>query len=159
MGAYTYSYGKCASIFKNPAEIAGPICQALKNSPQGLNPKTLLDASRAENAPLHNEFEWNDTNAAEKYRIEQARNIIRHLIIIRTDVDEPIRDRAFVYVGEKKTGYKPIPEAISNEVWRANLLKAAYKDMTYFTAKYHRLEELANVIDAMQQILSEKDTE
>lgn len=160
MGAYNYSYGKWGSVLKNPAEVAGPVLMELKNSEQGLNPDTLLEASRPEDAPLHNEFEWDDNVAAEKFRKEQARYIIRHLVIIHEDTDgaeEIVKDRAFVFTGEKKTGYVPLGEALSNETWKANLLKAAYKDMEYFTAKYHRLTELSNVIEAMKQILSQRD--
>ena len=157
MAAYKYSYGKVANLFKNSAEIAGPVCMALKESERGLSPETLLEASRPEEAPLHNEFEWNDTVAADNYRKEQARSIIRHLIIVRTDIETPVSDRAFVYVGEKKTGYVPISEAMSNETWRKNLMSAARKDMQFFIAKYRRLEELAEIIEKMSQILSEED--
>ena len=157
MAAYKYSYGKCSGLFKNPAEVAGPICMKLKKSKEGLTPESLLNVSRAANAPLHNEFEWDDSIAAEGYRKEQARNIIRHLIIVRTDVKEPIKDRAFVYVGEKKTGYVPLDEALSNDKWRENLMASALRDMKFFVAKYRRLEELSNIIDEMNRILSQKD--
>ena len=160
MGAYNYSFGKWGKILKNSAEVAGPVLMALKESEKGLNPDTLLEASRPEDAPLHNEFEWDDTVAAEKFRKEQARYIIRHLVVIHKDTngaEQIVKDRAFVFTGKKKTGYVPLGEALSNETWRANLLKAAYKDMEFFTAKYHRLNELSDVIDAMRRILSQRD--
>lgn len=157
--AYTYSYGSVSGLFKNPAEVAGPICQALKDSPEGLTPETLLDVSRPKEAPLHNEFEWNDTIAGEKYRKEQARSIIRHLIIVRKDIEPPkaVKDRAFVYTGVKNDGYTSLKEALSNETWKANLLEAAKKDMQYFIAKYRRLEELSEIIEDMKRVLGEKD--
>ena len=49
------------------ANIAGAMCEQLENS-IGLTPKNLLDANRDEKAPLHNCFEWDDTEAAERYR-------------------------------------------------------------------------------------------
>jgi len=159
MAAYKYSYGKWDFMFKNPAEVAGRVCQTLAESETGLTPESLLDASRDEDAPLHDEFEWDDTVAAEKYRREQARQIIRFLIIERVDMEEikTHKDRSFVYTGEKSSGYVPLKEALNNEKWRTNLLKAAYADMNTFVAKYHRLEELSEVIKDMRQVLSEKD--
>lgn len=154
--AYKYSYGNMGNLFKNPAEVAGPICQKLKET-VGLTPENLVKMSEKEDAPLHNEFEWNNDVAAEKWREEQASNIIRHLIIVRTDVTElpHYKDRAFVHSGIKEVGYLPLAEALTTEKWRANLLKAAYRDMEIFTAKYHRLEELSQIIDDMNQILGD----
>lgn len=159
MAAYTYSYGKMSNLFKNPAEVAGPVCLKLKESKIGLSPETLLEASRAEDAPLHNEFEWDDTVAAEKFRKEQARFIIRNLEIHRVDaptVEYP-KERAFLYTGEKKTGYVPMKDILTNDEWRTNLLNAAKRDMNYFIAKYHRLEELTKIINDMREILSEDE--
>lgn len=42
-----------------------------------LSPEIVVDAARPDNAPLHNQFEWDDGIAGEKYRIEQARGIIK----------------------------------------------------------------------------------
>ena len=158
MAAYEYSYCGMSSFFKNPAEVAGPVCQKLRESPQGLTPKSLLDASRDEDAPLHNEFEWDDNVAAEKFREQQAANIIRHIMIIRTDIQEvrQSRNRAFVSKGENDTAYVPLDEALSNEKWKANLLKAARIDAERFVAKYNRLAELAGVINAINGFLDDE---
>ena len=158
MAAYSYSYGSLSKLFKNPADVAGPICQQLRESEQGLTPRSLVDASRDKNAPLHNEFEWDNTVAAEKYREQQAANIIRHLIIVRTDIQEVRKshDRAFVSTGENNTVYVPLNEALSNEVWKKNLLLAARRDMKIFATKYRRLTELSGIIDAIDGFLGEE---
>ena len=159
MAAYRYSYGALSGMFKNPAEVAGKVLTQLRESETGLTPESLVDASREVSAPLHNEFEWDDTVAAEKYRREQARYIIRHLIIEEVELEEPkhVKDRAFVYTGNAKTGYVPLKDALENKTWRKNLLNAAKRDMKYFVDKYDRLEELADVTEPMKQILSQKD--
>ena len=160
MAAYKYSYGEMSKLFKNPAEVAGEVCRQLAESEKGLTPKTLVDASRSKTAPLHNEFEWKNNIAAEKYREEQAACIIRHLIIVRIDQEEKpkYRDRSFVFTGEKKTGYVPLDKALNNEIWRANLLNSAKRDMQTFVAKYHRLNELSTIINDMNQILGQSET-
>ena len=159
MAAYKYSYGAFSGMFKNPADVAGKVLTQLRESEAGLTPESLVDASRDESAPLHNEFEWNDSVAAEKYRREQARYIIRHLIIEEVELEEPkhVKDRAFVYTGNTKTGYVSLKDALENKTWRRKLLDAAKRDMNYFVDKYDRLEELSNVIEPMKQILSQKD--
>lgn len=71
---------KTGSVIKADAQVAGEVCEGLKNT-VGLTKKNLVDASRAEDAPLHNSFEWDDAVAAESYREEQAGYIIRSLTV------------------------------------------------------------------------------
>lgn len=156
--AYKYSYGQMSGLFKNSAEVAGKVCMELKET-VGLTPKSLLDASRDPTAPLHNEFEWDDAIAGEKYREQQASCIIRHLVIEKIDTEEArkVRDRSFVFTGERSVGYVPLKEALNNDTWRENLMKAAVKDMKFFVAKYKRLTKLSGVIEKMNEILKEDD--
>ena len=68
-----YEFKPCSYI-KASAQVAGEMCEQLSKT-GGLTPKRLVDANRAEDAPLHGEFEWNDTVAAEAYREGQAAHI------------------------------------------------------------------------------------
>ena len=38
-----------------------------------VTPEEVIDAARRTDSPLHDYFDWDDTSAAHKYRIEQAR--------------------------------------------------------------------------------------
>ena len=42
-----------------------------------LRPAAVVDAARDEKSPLHGAFEWDDTEAAQKYRLLQAQSLIR----------------------------------------------------------------------------------
>jgi hypothetical protein len=50
-----------------------------------LTPRDLVDAARDPSSPLHSEFEWDDGKAADDWRIEQARRLIRSVKVM---VDE-----------------------------------------------------------------------
>lgn len=172
MAAFEYRF-KMQGTHKVSAEVAGKVCQELSASSGGLTPKRLVDVSRPADAPMHDEFEWNDGIAAEKYREEQAQKVIQHLIIVRTDNEternvrliekeeetkqeeesDEVADRGFVSTGERTSQYVPLYSALSNEVWKANLLEAARRDMRVFISKYRRLEELAQVIEDMNGFL------
>lgn len=47
-----------------------------------LKPEAVVDESRPKNAPLHPAFEWHDKTAAEAWRVHQARNIIRSVVVV-----------------------------------------------------------------------------
>ena len=41
-----------------------------------LTPELLFEDARNPDSPLHPQFDWDDSTAAEKYRIQQARNLL-----------------------------------------------------------------------------------
>lgn len=143
MAAYEY---KVKGIYKVDAQIAGEICEELQNSPQGLTPETLLEASSDKSSPLHNEFEWQDDVAAQKYRLQQAADLIRCITVV-VDGGEMVSEnpRAFVCTPGRKSAYVSLKNAISNDVWREHLLKQAKEELRWFQGKYRQLEELAGV--------------
>lgn len=156
MAAYSYSY-RVRGLFKTPAEVAGRVCQSLQDSDAGLTPRTLLDASRAEDAPLHNEFEWRDDVAAERFRLHQAHNIIRNIVIlpITTEEETPKADRAFICTPGGKSAYVSLNSALTNEKWREHMLTEARRELGYFAQKYRRIKELAGVLNEIDKVLDD----
>ena len=158
MAAFHYEY-RVKRLYKAPAQAVGELCEALQESDKGLTPATLLDASRAEGSLLHDDFEWVDSVAAEKYRLSQAQDIIQNVIIVqessdeeeREEADKPSPVRGFVNIPGGKTAYVTLQNAMSNSEWRNHLLRQAKGDMEAFIGKYRRLEELASVIQAMDE--------
>lgn len=44
---------------------------------KGLKPSQVVRAAKPASSPIHDEFEWDDAQAAEQHRLAQARHIIR----------------------------------------------------------------------------------
>ena len=142
-----YSFKK-GSFIKADANVAGAMCEQLEKT-IGLTPKNLLDANRAEDAPLHSCFEWNDGEAAEKYREQQARHII-NCLCLKTEQKEAEPVRAFFNI--EKTVYESTGVIIQQEDKRAALLRQALRELEAFQRKYNTLKELQPVFDAVEQI-------
>lgn len=145
-----YSY-KPGCRLKTDPQIAGSVCHELEET-GGLTPERLLDASKEENAPLHNEFEWDDTVAANNYRLGQAALIIRS-IVVHVEKKEPVPVRAFVRASEEKGNYQSINVVLQDASSKEFLLRQAARDLYAFKQKYAVLEELCSVfneIDAFQ---------
>lgn len=149
-----YQYKSHANI-KAPAQLAGEMCERLAQT-GGLTPKRLVEANRDENAPLHGEFEWDDSIAAEAYRETQAAYIIRCIVVkpeVTTCDEEPTR--AFVRVTDTSWDYTPIKVVMKNPDMMERLMEEAKKDMNRFVNKYRSLENLQDVIDSMEKALGE----
>ena len=123
--------------------------------------KDLVDASRPETAPLHKMFEWDDTVAAEKYRENQGREIIRHIIEIPDTEEEkqtmPIV-RAFFQIDEATNDYEPTYVIMRDDEKRERLLKIAKAELKSFRIKYSALQELAKVFSAIDELSGEQET-
>lgn len=142
---------KVKGVNKVDAQIAGEVCAELTNT-VGLTTKTLLDASRPEDAPLHNEFEWVDSVAAEKYRETQASRIIRNIAVV-TEETEPVK--AYVTLETKigeRSYYEPTLEVIQEKDKREKLLDKAKWELNVFKHKYATLTELADVFRAIDKL-------
>ena len=116
----------------------------------------LVDASRPEDAPLHPLFEWNDSVAAEKYREDQARCIIRHVCIIQDEDEEEAQPiRAFFQIDSESNDYEPTIVIMNDEEKYERLLEIAKRELKAFENKYHQLVELKNVFNAIDKLFEE----
>lgn len=140
---------KEGSRFKVDAQVAGEMCAELEKEGR-LTAKNLLDANRPEDAPLHDEFEWDDEQAAELYREEQARKIIRCIVVKHENVKEPVRQFINVDIGERK--YYSVDVLLQTESTRSAMLRSALAELSSFQRKYKMLKELAQVFTAIDQL-------
>lgn len=79
-----------------------------------LTPAAVVEASRPEDAPLHDRFEWDDSIAGPRYREVQAAQIIRsvHIPVITDTERGPVRTRVFFSTSESVD-----PESTATEPW------------------------------------------
>ena len=153
MAAYAYEF--TTGFHKVSAQVVGDLIDEMSSKGIEVTPERLVDMSRDPDSPTHNEFEWDDTIAAERYRTEQARLLIAHIRIVREDEPEQeYKVRAFVSTPGRNSVYVPLQSALTNDVYREHLLKQAKNDMKVFIAKYRKLEELVTVTDAMTAFIN-----
>jgi hypothetical protein len=99
---------------------------------------------------LHKCFEWNDSIAAEKYRLQQAGNVIR-MLVYESEKEDVSPVRAFSLTTEQRT-YQPTKSFLVQEDEYQSLLKRAMAELEAFKRKYHTLTELEEVFKAMEMI-------
>src|SRR5690554_5358089 len=84
------------------AKAVGDQLELLRQQRQGeLTPKDVVDDARHDNSPLHAYFEWDDGEAAESYRLSQARGLIRAVVAVYVSEDKPaVRQKAYIHIPE-----------------------------------------------------------
>lgn len=159
MAAFTYEY-RVNGLIKAPAQAVGELFETLEHSSVGLSPESVLNASRSEGTLLHDEFEWRDDVAAEKFRLRQAQDMIRNIRIVVEATDDNgekvvQRERGFISSPGGKSAYVMIASAFKNDEWQAHLMEQARRDMEAFCAKYRRLEQLGPIIIEMETMIKQ----
>jgi len=142
---------KTGSRHKVSAAVAAEVMDRLAEENR-LNAPDLVNESRPENAPLHPEFEWDDSVAAEKWREEQASALIRHLVVRIEANDQEYPTRQYFMVQKELNTYEPIQVILRDEDKTAMLLEQAKRELQAFKAKYAGLKELADVIKAIDDV-------
>ena len=115
-----------------------------------ISPQELLEKARDVNSELHKCFEWNDSIAAEKYRLQQARGVLINLVYKEKESKvEPVR---MFQITTQKNVYQPTVQFLVQEDEYQNLLKRAKSELESFKKRYHTLSELQEVFEAIELI-------
>ena len=137
------------SMFKVSAQVAGEVCADLEKQGK-LTAKNLVDVSRPEDAPLHKVFNWDDAEAAELYRQEQGRLLIR--CIVTVPENNVVSTRAYYNIVKQDPNYHSINVILEDQDKYEALLKKALLELKAFQKKYAVLESLKPVFDAIDEI-------
>lgn len=116
-----------------------------------LLPQTVLEAARPVNSVLHKHFCWDDTEAAELYRLIQAKELIRVTVHWIEIGGERRSVRVFVSLSpdrDKGRGYREIVTVLENKSLREQMLRDALEDLALFERRYQHLKELTAVFTA-----------
>lgn len=108
-----------------------------------VTPAQILEKGRSEETELHKCFEWNDSIAAEKYRLSQARKICEVLVIQRLpDAPKEAPEIRIFHKTESTGGYKPINRIVQDNDEYQKLLQRAFAEFHALKIKYQNLQEL-----------------
>lgn len=134
-----------------------------KNNPfEQIPNQDIVDFARANiQSELHKGFNWNDFEAAEAYRRDQARHIKNSLVTFEltqpqvkiVEQETIIEIPAFINPGhDKLKEHAPTEIVMVQPELRKATLEKALKELQAFQKKYHYLNELAKVFDAINQV-------
>lgn len=154
MSGKVYSWKDGAAI-KADAQKVGERLEWLETRHNGLlSAEAVLADAKDEASPLNAAFEWDDTEAAQQYRLDQARSLMRSIKVeirqVKTVPAVPVR--AYVNVRQhEQRGYAPIATAMSDADLRQQILQRAFRELKHWHDRYKEYEELAAVFAAIEQ--------
>lgn len=121
-----------------------------------LLPESVVNRASNPDSALHSAFEWDNTEAARKYRLEQARQLIRVCVEYVPHIGQEVR--AFVslhterYIDGQEGGYRHMPTLLRTDRGRADVLETALWELEAIQRKYEAVKELADVFAALAKV-------
>lgn len=132
--------------YKADAEEAYKEVTSLKE----VTPENVVNLARNENSVIHDDFEWNDEVAGERYRIIQARQMIQNFVVeTKNEEKAPVR---VLQITTTKNVYKPMEFFIKNVDEYAELLNRAKNELQGIKKRYSTLTELEDVFAAIDEL-------
>ena len=147
--------------FPVKAETAAMELKRIQDKYGEVTPSNLLEESRAETAIMHNCYEWDDGKAAEKWRLQQSRQIMSCLTIVYEQIDtdqetvKSIEVRAFQNTSEEREGrFLHVQDVMDAPGYREIVLRKAFGELATFRRKYADLSELSKIISEIDDALA-----
>ena len=137
------------------------------NSLEKITPQNVVDMARNEDSVIHNDFEWDDSIAGEKFRCIQASDMIRSFVLVRDEPAVKQDDSELEYVipetppagnlralhsTSKPHEYAPAEYFIENQDEYQILLGKAIAELEAFKRKYAMIAELEDVFNAINNL-------
>lgn len=130
------------------AQLAGEALARLQKGKNDLlEPADIVSAARDAKSVLHPHFEWDDSVAAEAYRCDQARELVRSLTVdvSRSNLEaKPVRAFVSVEAGGER-GYVTTATAMSSGELRKQVLERAWSELEAWRRRHAELTELARL--------------
>lgn len=142
---------------KASAQIIGEALEKITEKAGGvLKPRAVVEAARVKNHPLHPHFEWDDALAAESFRLEQARNLIRIVRVEDASADEGTT-RAFLSISDNDgVAYRTVDTVKRSADLQAALLKQAERDLEAFEHRYRELKDICEIVKSAREAIARK---
>lgn len=163
MADSVYQWGANYGTFnsKVPAQVVGERIESLRAElGEGITPFQFLDDARPSSSPTHDLFQWDDSEAAERYREHQARKVLQTIRIITVQPDETTPTAlTVVNISAKNGGGERAYYPASVVVEDVDLLTSALQDIRQylqgFKIRYQSLSGENATVDTIFNLLEE----
>lgn len=120
-----------------------------------LTPQNILDASRPKNALFHTLFQWDDTVAAEQYRLQQARTILNNIEVTVVSDGSSKQINVYEVIKQQSSGqiYKSINSMTLNDI--DFIKQRTLKELTILKDKLSIYKEFSKVTSSLHQAIED----
>lgn len=146
---------------KKQAAAAAKVLDEIVSERGHIKPAYVVEAARPASSPIHSLFTWDNTKAAEKWREEEARSLIRSIRVVRDDVSlrsQPVIRRYISCAAVEGEGafdgdaYLSADQIANDDDYRDQALQAALQELQVWQTKYEGLKEFFGVYSEITSV-------
>ena len=127
----------------------------------GLTADSLLKKASKKSSSLYEFFDWDNSSAGDKWRLQQARVLINEIKVIVEDKEMYAFENIKVIITDKEfetknrssqREYKPIAEILSKDEYRNQLIQRALSEVKYWKDRHSELIELKPIFSSIDEL-------
>ena len=119
-----------------------------------LNAEIVVNDAQKKTSPYHSEFIWDNTEAADKWRLHTARNLIGSIQIEIEEFESPVRLFESVIIDDIKQ-YEDIETIAENKFLINQVINDLKTDLSKLRMKYRRYTKLKEYFDKAISMIDE----
>jgi hypothetical protein len=137
---------------KNTIEvIRDELDKIADKSPDGMvTAESVVDVARHPDSPLHKHFTWDDGEAADKYRLLEARTLIRRVRVLPSDGADAKSVQKYVSLMKDRQreggGYRQTSDVIADKSLLAELEATAKTELQGWVDRHAALSQLTTKV-------------
>ena len=112
-----------------------------------VTPQEIVDFAMDENTELHKCFTWDDTEAANKWRKQEARMVSCNLVVKYVDKKNNTENLRILVTTERGRSYTPVTLISRDNDKYAEMLRRAKAELSVFKRKYNQVKELDEILN------------
>jgi tRNA A37 N6-isopentenylltransferase MiaA len=118
----------------------------------------IVAESEPADAVLHDEFTWENPEAAHKWRLYEARQIVKSVEIVPAKTGKPVRayEATFTTATQEAPAervFRTIDDVLADPTSRDELLGQCIRDLLALKRRYGAIQELSQVWSALDDFL------
>jgi hypothetical protein len=117
-----------------------------------LSPEVVVEEAKEKSSPLHACFTWDDSTAAQEYRLWEARRLIAVSVEYIGAIGQDVRVFVSLKSDRGAGGYRQMLTVMDEGDKRNELLQNALEDLAGFRLRYQHLDELAGIFIEEEKI-------
>ncbi len=154
----------------NDPKIEKALQEIADRSGGRLTPDQVIEEARDPASPLHDQFTWNDSEAAEKQRRHEARALIRSVTIVVTnrtlvfevpryirDETKDSREQGYLNIAQVRTDEDIARETCLREFDRARAALARAQAVSQYLGVADQISDVMQLVDAVARRTQEEN--
>ena len=122
-----------------------------------LKPEDVVERARSPNSALHRYFEWDNNDAAEAFRLQQARQVVRAVVRYLPAANrQPLAVRAYLSLPSDRAagrGYAATVDILDDDARLAEAMRQLERDVLALEKRYGAFAQLRPALAAMTALL------